>query len=427
MALTPSTMLALGTKAPAFRLPDVVSGKTISLETFAGTRALLVMFICRHCPYVVHVREELARIGRDYATRDIGIVAISANDAAGYPDDAPDQLKAMAKELGFAFPFCYDESQEVARAYAAACTPDFFLFDANRALAYRGQLDDSRPGNGRPLTGRDLRAAIEAVLAGKPVSPEQRPSIGCNIKWKPAQRTLVCLLALGIGLGMHQSAHAAQVKLTDGTEVTGTVVGRDGRSITLTLQRSSVASIDGKPLPAPVVEGSPAPTFSVVDLSGTTQTLGSATGEVTLLHFWASWCPHCRHDVDLMKDLFAKYQGKGVRVVTVSVDQDMKALAAFIQDQHLPYPVVAAYSTPNTSASQLPDLYETHGIPAYFLMDAHGTIAKTMSGSVTEGKVDLEGLLKELLGSKPAAVSSAKSSRPPRSGEAPDISLSHRL
>ena len=185
MALTPSTMLALGTTAPAFRLPDAVSGKTISLETFAGTRALLVMFICRHCPYVVHVREELARLGQDYAARGIGIVAISANDAAGYPDDAPDQLKAMAKELTFTFPFCYDERQDVAKAYTAACTPDFFLFDANRALVYRGQLDESRPGNGKPLNGADLRAAIDAVLADKAVSAAQRPSLGCNIKWKP--------------------------------------------------------------------------------------------------------------------------------------------------------------------------------------------------------------------------------------------------
>ena len=185
MALTPSTMLALGTKAPAFRLPDVVSGKMISLETFAGKHALLVMFICRHCPYVVHVREELARLGKDYAARDLGIVAISANDAASHPDDAPDQLKAMAKELGFTFPFCYDERQETAKAYTAACTPDFFLFGADRQLVYRGQLDESRPGNGKSLNGRDLRAAIDAVLAGAPVSPAQRPSLGCNIKWKP--------------------------------------------------------------------------------------------------------------------------------------------------------------------------------------------------------------------------------------------------
>ena len=186
MALTPSTMLALGTKAPDFSLPDVVTGKTISLATFTGKNALLVMFICRHCPYVQHVKEELARLGKDYAKKDLGIVAISANDAANYPDDAPDQLKAMAETEEFVFPFCYDESQETAKAYTAACTPDFFLFDASRKLVYRGQLDESRPGNGKPLTGKDLRAAIDAVLAGKPVSATQMPSVGCNIKWKRA-------------------------------------------------------------------------------------------------------------------------------------------------------------------------------------------------------------------------------------------------
>ena len=184
MALTPSTMLALGTTAPEFSLPDVVSGKTISLATFAGKQALLVMFICRHCPYVVHVREELARLGKDYAGKAIGIVAISANDAVGYPDDAPEKLREMAAELGLSFPFCHDESQQTAKAYTAACTPDFFLFDAARALVYRGQLDESRPGNNKPLTGKDLRAAMDAVLAGTPVSPTQQPSIGCNIKWK---------------------------------------------------------------------------------------------------------------------------------------------------------------------------------------------------------------------------------------------------
>ncbi len=185
MALTPSTMLGLGTQAPDFRLPDVISGNAVSLDTFAGTQGLLVMFICRHCPYVQHIKEELARLGRDYAKQAIGIVAISANDAGKYPDDAPDRLKAMAQELGFAFPFCYDERQDAAKAYAAACTPDFFLFDRDRALVYRGQLDDSRPDNGKPVTGKDLRAAIDAVLGGTPVSREQRPSIGCNIKWKP--------------------------------------------------------------------------------------------------------------------------------------------------------------------------------------------------------------------------------------------------
>jgi len=178
-------MLALGTQAPPFELPDVVSGKSVSLDSFAARKALLVMFICRHCPYVVHVREELARLGQDHAHKDLGIVAISANDAESYPDDSPANLKAMAEELGFTFPLCYDESQEVAKAYTAACTPDFFLFDADRRLVYRGQLDESRPGNNKPLTGADLRAAIDAVLEGRSVSQEQKPSMGCNIKWKP--------------------------------------------------------------------------------------------------------------------------------------------------------------------------------------------------------------------------------------------------
>lgn len=184
MALTESTMLKLGTPAPDFQLPDVVSGKTISLGSFDGKKGLLVMFICRHCPYVVHVRQELARLGKDCTGKPLGIVAISSNDVRDYPEDAPQRLKEMATELGFNFPFCYDETQETAKAYTAACTPDFFLFDENRKLVYRGQLDDSRPGNGIPLTGRDLRAAIDAVLAGKPVSADQKPSIGCNIKWK---------------------------------------------------------------------------------------------------------------------------------------------------------------------------------------------------------------------------------------------------
>jgi peroxiredoxin len=184
MALTPSTMLPLGTKAPDFQLPDVVSGETISLDTFAGKQALLVMFICRHCPFVKHVQTQLAQIGKDYANSDVGLVAISANDAANYPDDAPDKLKEMVKELGFTFPFCYDESQETAKAYTAACTPDFFLFNADRKLVYRGQLDDSRPGNNEPVTGKDLRTALDAVLASQTVTPDQKPSIGCNIKWK---------------------------------------------------------------------------------------------------------------------------------------------------------------------------------------------------------------------------------------------------
>lgn len=185
MALTPSTMLPLGTKAPDFQLPDVVSGKTISLNSFAGKKGLLVMFICRHCPFVKHVQGELAQIGKDYANTDVGIVAISTNDAANYPDDAPDKLKEMAQQLGFTFPFCYDESQEIAKAYTAACTPDFFLFDSEGQLVYRGQLDDSRPSNNQPVTGKDLRAALDAVLASQTVNYDQKPSIGCNIKWKP--------------------------------------------------------------------------------------------------------------------------------------------------------------------------------------------------------------------------------------------------
>jgi peroxiredoxin len=177
-------MLALGTAAPDFSLPDVVTGRVVSLKDFADKKALLVMFICRHCPYVKHVQEELARLGKDYADKPVGMVAISSNDAIAYPEDAPESLKEMALELGFSFPYLYDESQQVARAYDAACTPDFFLFDENRRLVYRGQLDGSRPGNGIPVTGRDLRNAIDAVLAGAPVDPNQKPSLGCNIKWK---------------------------------------------------------------------------------------------------------------------------------------------------------------------------------------------------------------------------------------------------
>lgn len=185
MSVTPSTMLALGTPMPDFDLEDVVTGRRITPDTHAGKTALLVMFICKHCPYVIHVRLELARLGQDYAGRDIGIVAISSNDAANYPEDAPQQLEAMAKELGFTFPLCYDATQEVAKAFTAACTPDFFLFDGNRKLVYRGQLDGSRPGSDIPVTGQDLREAIEAVLALKPVGEDQKPSLGCNIKWIP--------------------------------------------------------------------------------------------------------------------------------------------------------------------------------------------------------------------------------------------------
>ncbi|HXF92809.1 MAG TPA: thioredoxin family protein [Nitrospiraceae bacterium] len=180
-----SVMLPLGTPAPSFALRDVVSGQVYSLDSFKDKSAFLVIFLCRHCPYVQHVQHEIAKIGRDYADSALGIIAISSNDPAHYPDDAPERLKEMAQRLGFRFPLCFDETQEVAKAYQAACTPDFYLFDADRRLVYRGQLDDSRPSNGLPVTGRDLRAAIEAVLAGKPVDQNQKPSIGCSIKWKP--------------------------------------------------------------------------------------------------------------------------------------------------------------------------------------------------------------------------------------------------
>jgi len=184
MAHTESTMVGLGTPAADFRLPDVVSGNLVSLGDFAGKKALLVMFISRHCPYVQHVKQELARLGRDYSDGPLGMVAISSNYVVQYPDDAPERLREMALELGLTYPICYDESQEIAKAYDAACTPDFFLFDADRKLVYRGQLDGSRPRNDVPVTGADLRAAIDAVLSERAVSPQQRPSAGCNIKWK---------------------------------------------------------------------------------------------------------------------------------------------------------------------------------------------------------------------------------------------------
>lgn len=178
-------MLELGTPAPAFSLPDVVSKKKISLGDFTGKKALLVMFICHHCPFVKHVKEELARLGRDYARSDLGMVAISSNDPAVSSEDTPEGLARMVRDWGLTYPVCYDESQEVAKSYEAACTPDFFLFDKDRKLVYRGQLDDSRPGNGKPVTGADLRAAIEATLAGRAVNAVQKPSLGCNIKWRP--------------------------------------------------------------------------------------------------------------------------------------------------------------------------------------------------------------------------------------------------
>lgn len=179
-----STMLALGTKTPDFSLPDVVSGQIISLDSFKDKKALVVMFICRHCPYVKHVQEQLARIGKDYQEKDIGIVAISSNDIEAYPEDAPQSLKEQAEELGFNFPYLYDETQEVAKAYRAACTPDFYLFDQERKLVYRGQLDNSRPGSSIPVNGKNLRETIDAVLSDQPINPNQKPSMGCSIKWK---------------------------------------------------------------------------------------------------------------------------------------------------------------------------------------------------------------------------------------------------
>jgi len=184
MARTPSTMLDLGTAAPSFELPDTVSESTISLDSFAGKKGLLVMFICNHCPFVKHINDELVRLSKNYVDSDLGIVAINSNDVDTHPDDAPDKMKAHAEALEYAFPYCYDATQDVAKAYAAACTPDFFLFDEGRRLVYRGQLDGSRPENSVAINGQDLRAAISAVLSGSAVTEDQQPSIGCNIKWK---------------------------------------------------------------------------------------------------------------------------------------------------------------------------------------------------------------------------------------------------
>jgi peroxiredoxin len=181
-----STMLTLGTEAPSFRLPDTASGKTVALEDLASSRALLVAFICNHCPYVKHILDGFAAFARDYGPRGLAVVAISSNDIAAHPADSPGEMEKLAREKGFTFPYLYDESQSVARAYHAACTPDFFLFDSSRRLVYRGQFDGSRPGGRQPVTGADMRAAADAVLAGKPVPETQLPSIGCGIKWKAA-------------------------------------------------------------------------------------------------------------------------------------------------------------------------------------------------------------------------------------------------
>jgi peroxiredoxin len=184
MSLTESTMLELGTIAPVFALTEVVTGKTVRRDDFQGKRALLVLFICAHCPYVKHIEKGIAALGKDYAGKPIAIVAISSNDATTHPADSPAGLKQQAETFGFNFPYLYDETQDVAHAYKAACTPDIFLFDADFRLVYRGQFDASRPGNGIPVTGEDLRKAIDQVLAGQPIPTDQRPSIGCNIKWK---------------------------------------------------------------------------------------------------------------------------------------------------------------------------------------------------------------------------------------------------
>jgi len=176
-------MLPLGTTAPDFKLPDP-DGKAVSLADFKDKSALLVLFICNHCPYVKHIRAGLAQLARDYLPKHVAIVGINSNDVANYPEDSPAKMKLEAKSAGYTFPYLYDESQAVAKAYRAACTPDIYLFDHNRKLVYRGQFDDSRPGNGIPVTGKDLRAALDAVLAGKLVLPDQKASVGCNIKWK---------------------------------------------------------------------------------------------------------------------------------------------------------------------------------------------------------------------------------------------------
>ncbi|NNK11554.1 MAG: thioredoxin family protein [Flavobacteriaceae bacterium] len=184
MARTPSNMLPLGTKAPSFKLMDTISDATLGLDDIKGEKGTVVMFICNHCPFVKHVNHQLVLMAKEYMDKDIGFVAISSNDIENYPQDAPDLMKENAKEEGYPFPYLYDATQTVARAYDAACTPDFYLFDSQLILVYRGQLDDSRPGNGIAVTGKDLRKALDNLLAGEPQAEDQKPSIGCNIKWK---------------------------------------------------------------------------------------------------------------------------------------------------------------------------------------------------------------------------------------------------
>lgn len=186
MALTESNMLELGTQAPDFELPDTISGRKLKLKDVQGDRATVIMFICNHCPYVIHVNPEIVRLAKEYQPKGVGFVGISSNDVERYPQDGPEAMARQADEVGYNFPYLFDESQDVARAYDAACTPDFYVFNQDNELVYRGRLDGSRPGNNLPLTGEDLRAAIDAVLAGRPVAEKQYPSAGCNIKWKTA-------------------------------------------------------------------------------------------------------------------------------------------------------------------------------------------------------------------------------------------------
>lgn len=185
MVKTASTMMPLGTSAPDFSLTNTVDGRTVALSDFAAAPGLLVIFLCNHCPFVIHLRDALAKFSREYSAKGLAIVGISSNDVGTYPQDGPDKMKLEHAAAGYAFPYLFDESQDVAKRYHAACTPDFFLFDKSRQLVYRGQFDDSRPQSNIPVTGADLRAACDAVLAGRPVSPDQSPSIGCNIKWRP--------------------------------------------------------------------------------------------------------------------------------------------------------------------------------------------------------------------------------------------------
>ena len=190
MSLTPSNMIPLGTTAPAFTLTDTVSRNLYSLEQLKGEKATVIMFICNHCPYVVHVNSEIVKLAKDYISRGVNFVAISSNDAESYPDDAPDKMKQAAISLKYSFPYLYDETQEVAKSYDAACTPDFYIFDKDLKLVYRGQLDDSRPKNNIPLSGKDMREALDNLLSDKQIAELQRPSIGCNIKWKRTMHDL---------------------------------------------------------------------------------------------------------------------------------------------------------------------------------------------------------------------------------------------